>query len=1314
MPDEDIIVLDHSFELFIPTQCICGKNIEPNLREKYLELVKGRLHDWFGGATVKPVNGIWKLPDGTIADERVDIIESLSSQEAYEDYFDDVKNLAVEVADRLSQDRVLLKVDGKGFLFARSDINAQCHHNEITPPTNPSPVFDEKDTFVSIYYSLAKFSSTRDARDLFCNTLNYKMVSSELPSYDKWPTAVRSLLRESPEIIANTNGFKIIYLHLAADGLRRGAERQIVQRIYQEDPSFCGLFVVSDAPQETWEFVSAKNQDDGTRKLLLRRMHVGTEYVRTATERIALVKISEAEETTITASELQVRHDAAFDVSAVTKQFYRELSDWYFWAQGIINFPDDLNQGEEVCKAENTIRLITRLIFVWFLKEKGLVPDTIFDPKALATMLDHSKDETHSTYYRAILQNLFFATLNVPMNERVFRVEKRFKGINKDYMNHRVYRYAELFENENSFERIFAEIPFLNGGLFDCLDYMDDDGKEVRIDCFSDNPKNARQLVVPDSLFFGGGVVDLSEIYQDQRRNNVIVRGIINILKRYNFTLEEHTPVEEEIALDPELLGRVFENLLASYNPETMTTARKQTGSFYTPREIVSYMVDESLQVYLMRSLVNDERSKEKIAKLLEYSDEPLELTETETDQIIGSLEDAKIVDPACGSGAFPMGILQKMVYILEKLDPNNERWKQTLLKRTPAEVRGHIEQLLEANTTEYIRKLIIIQNCIYGVDIQPIAIQISKLRFFISLLVDSKVDRTKWNYGIQPLPNLDYKLMQGNSLVEDFYGFTLNFREQDSVNGAKLPFSENAEVEPLIKDLWEKQSEYLQESRPTRKERLQKEVESDIIDIFDTYIRLKKAPYFAELNSLVAKANRLPNERTREEYLSKEKRKLDRRYNFNPISIEIELKEFTRGHRPRNFFPWQLYFADVFKKKGGFDIVIGNPPYISAIEFNEIYGSEIRATLNGLFESARGTYDIFILFMEKGIKLLSQGGLLTFITPNKYLAAKYGAAFREFISRNSSIRQVTDLSAIRVFEEAAVYPIISVITAEIRNNDVTVLLPKRNGLDSFNKNYYDFTQIPNNLLNLLPEKIWGFLLSRHVGLLPKMISGSRPLARFGKINATSTAAEADTYSTLISEGGKGKDTKIINTGTIDRYRSLWGTEYLTHSGSRYLKPYLRVGSESVSERRRLMYRSPKIVFAKMAKECEAFVDLEGEYASVNTNCFYDVAPDANLCYVAAFCNSKIFTFIYSLFFGALRMSGGYYQFQAPSLRVIPVKVISKTQQQPFVELVKRIVAATKDNPGVDTSDLEDKINELFYDLYDLKDDEIKIVEGSV
>ena len=296
---------------------------------------------------------------------------------------------------------------------------------------------------------------------------------------------------------------------------------------------------------------------------------------------------------------------------------------------------------------------------------------------------------------------------------------------------------------------------------------------------------------MPNELFFSEPqAVNLNAVY-DTKNSRYTVRGLIHILNRYKFTIAENTPIEEEVALDPELLGQVFENLLAAYNPETGTTARKQTGSFYTPREIVNYMVDESLIAYLQNTLFCRSEFplatsnanavsmtiETKLRHLLAYNDEPHQFTNTEVEHLISAIDTLKILDPACGSGAFPMGILHKLVFLLSKLDPRNAQWRQRQIDRVQGAITASekiddstfresaiselereidsINEAFERNELDYGRKLYLIENCIYGVDIQPIATQIAKLRFFISLIVEQKIDNTRENRGVRPLPNL-------------------------------------------------------------------------------------------------------------------------------------------------------------------------------------------------------------------------------------------------------------------------------------------------------------------------------------------------------------------------------------------------------------------------------------------------------------------------------------------------------------------------------------------------------------------------------
>ncbi|MCI6479147.1 MAG: SAM-dependent methyltransferase [Spirochaetia bacterium] len=634
------------------------------------------------------------------------------------------------------------------------------------------------------------------------------------------------------------------------------------------------------------------------------------------------------------------------DTQTLNKRFYTELSNWYFWAIKTVVYPGYEMEAEKNSlftkedklrehNAKNLIRLLTRLLFVWFIKEKDLIPEELFDEKTINDLItsfepdkyyssDAINKESKSIYYKAILQNLFFASLNAEQGKRAFRLD----GQNQNATS--LMRYQKFHKNPNNFvELIESKVPFMNGGLFECLDSQDDEKKGKKggaiinyEDGFSDRKDN--ELFVPDYIFFGKDVkVDLSSEYDDRRKKDVTVNGIINILQKYKFTIAENTPVEEDIALDPELLGRVFENLLASYNPETKTNARKQTGSFYTPRPIVEYMVDESLKAYLKTKIKDAALSKgsleeitksveeiennldSKLDNLIAYNESEPDFSDEERFQILKYIDECKILDPACGSGAFPMGILQKMVYVIHKLDPQNDNWKQIQIQKisndanlTPKEkneLQSELLTVFDDNELDYARKLYLIENCIHGIDIQPIATQISRLRFFISLIVDQKVDEKKPNFGVRPLPNLENRFVTANSLIG-----------LDNQTGY---LAEN-EIIDLKKELSTVRHKLFNAKSPSYKFELKQK---------DKEIRKKMEQ--ALLDSGFGKEN----------------------------ASMISTWDPYDKNRSAEFFDAEWMFGI----KDGFDIVIGNPPYVESR--NSSFSEELKDSLQKQIQSNYG-----------------------------------------------------------------------------------------------------------------------------------------------------------------------------------------------------------------------------------------------------------------------------------------------------------------------------------------------------------------------
>ena len=710
-----------------------------------------------------------------------------------------------------------------------------------------------------------------------------------------------------------------------------------------------------------------------------------------------------------------------FSVEVLTKAFYQELSDWYAWAIKEISFPNDITITDDDAKYnhEGAIRLITRLIFVWFLKQRGLIPWQFFDEDYIReNLLDNFNPNAKvdlfykavdSKYYKAILQNLFFAMLNCPICKEGSKEinQRRFsKADPSDRDNNKLMRYKSLFKNPDLFLQLANQrVPFLNGGLFDCLD---DKKHKLYYDGFSDSNESQKQLRVPDYLFFGENVgknIDLSEFYGDTNKKKVSARGIIDILKRYNFTVEENMPFDKDVSLDPELLGKVFENLLASYNPETQQTARKQTGSFYTPREIVQYMVDESLVAHLKRTVSPDLEAEYR--KLLAYNDDPVELSEEQKTKIMQSLYNCKILDPACGSGAFPVGILQQMVHILTQIDPDNTRWKDMLFKivndessetfknSTPEERKDQQDDLYRSfndsyNRPDYSRKLYLIENCIYGVDIQPIAIQISKLRFFISLVVDQNInDDPTDNFGIRPLPNLEAKFVAANSLVRLNRG-EANLFDTDAIK----------EKEALLK--------------------------------------IAKHKIFGAKTS-----------RTKEKY-----REQVRTLRSEIADMLIE-QRLVGNEQARQLNNWDMFdqntyapFFDpewMFGIKDGFDIVIANPPYV-LLQNTDIPLNQ-QEYLKRTYNVAQYKVDLYHLFIERGITLLGQGGNLCYITPSNFLTNNYTDKLRHYLLFENSLISIINIEDL-VFT-ANVHTCILNVIHEIPSDNVPIYYHKANIIDN-------------------------------------------------------------------------------------------------------------------------------------------------------------------------------------------------------------------------------------------------------------------------
>lgn len=944
-----------------------------------------------------------------------------------------------------------------------------------------------------------------------------------------------------------------------------------------------------------------------------------------------------------------------FSSDLLTKKFYSELSDWYAWAVQVARFPNDLttNTDDDKFNHESCIRLITRLIFVWFLKQKHLIPEEFFDERYIK---EHFIDEFNphdrknllynpeeSKYYRLILQNLFFAMLNCPIvaegketpNNRRFRGDGQ-KGFLRDGYNvNNLMRYKADFKEGGADEFVQmanSHVPFLNGGLFDCLDKKPE---RLYYDGFSERKESLEQLYLPDWLFFGdevGRSIDLSQWYGDKNKKSVSARGITDILKRYNFTIEENTPLDQEVSLDPELLGKAFENLLASYNPETKTSARKQTGSFYTPREIVQYMVDESLVAHLKRTCGDDLESEYR--KLLSYSTEETTLNEEQRKTIMQAVYNCRVLDPACGSGAFPMGILQQLVHVLRQLDPTNDMWKDFMIdlaieqsklafaEDEETERKARLADIEEAfntsiNDPDYARKLYLIEHCIYGVDIQPIAVQISKLRFFISLVVDQKpTSDATHNFGIRPLPNLESKFVAANTLIPVDYNASL--------------FESTEEILSKKETLKELNHQIFLAKRNVDKQRLKK-------DIKDTRHELAKAIKDTGFVSQGA-AQLLANWDM---------------FDQNASSL---------------FFDSEWMFG----VKDGFDIVIGNPPYV--------------VVPVSLYANYEWNNDLYKIFFELSLKeLCCSKGIVSMITPKFYLLNKDDNKMRLYFMNRVDLLSIATCNPF----DAVTENVITIVRKDTPQNTCIPYLDYDAELKSFVR--YDDLDKEYCKTNKYNEMTFG-LKADIIPILQKMFDSGKSLG-----SLTESKRGAEVSKNFLRDNDSGIETLIGQD--MRKYSISWSNTYLPTSHKEY-------------RRLRNFFESEAIYLRRVDSMLEATISL-GKHYGYNKNVYgirRRLDCDYGIRYLLACINSKVVDFYYKKKFST-KKTDVFPEIQTYLYEQLPIPSASKDIQNRIENLVDEILTVKLQSHGVATTSQEQEVDNLFYHLYGLTYNEVLIVD---
>jgi methylase of polypeptide subunit release factors len=881
----------------------------------------------------------------------------------------------------------------------------------------------------------------------------------------------------------------------------------------------------------------------------------------------------------------------SLDIKEVNKEFYKQIKERFDALLGIVRAtplssgegqdiaPLSGGEGQGVRSTENQIKQFTVRLIGRYIFCWFLKEKGIIPP----SLISKETIEATDNYYQNVLLKLFFETLNTKVQDR----------------------------NPLTYNKLFEKIPYLNGGLFD-------ESEEDRL---------FAKLELDDWL-----------------------RPFVGILESYDFTVDESSSQYQQVAVDPEMLGRIFENLLASQNEETekLANQRKAFGAFYTPREIVDYMVNESLKAYLQTQLaesgVQDEQEREKkIAPLLAAHADAGHLKKEDKNFILKKLEQIKILDPACGSGAFPMGILHKLVELNEAL--------------------GTVK-------SSYELKKDILSHNIYGVDIMPMAIEIARLRAWLSLVLEEeyKPNDPKHNFGLKPLPNLDFKFVCANSLID--------IPEDEYVS--------NMAADALLE--FEKLTEKYFAASLEAKERLKDdikdcvnritEIHSIAIDRFKLQIRRE------EKSSAEARLKKMKQRLT--EYERQHQQWQSYKNIFDEKTVE--------------FFNTKYFFPSV---KNGFDVVIGNPPYVSyygntgsdLTEDDRVYFAENYKSV----KKANDRINSMNLMIERGISLLKDNGHLSFIVNKTIAVLPSYVNVRKYVLDKAKIEYlVTDLDPF----EAIV--------------DCVVL-----GLSKGSKESYALKWLKGQVetYEIKDQSIFHanskheFHFSSNQSLLNKIELAENKLEDLITINRGVNIGGC--FDSFLCRTKKSKSYWKYLSGTknIDRYSFQWSESDGYMNFDLDLERTLRQNGETLVLGNPVRYQVERLFIPEsgqylMAAYCnEEYYSAYGIMVGTSSNSEYPIK------YACALLNSGLFTF-YAIEKEILRKGKkATPHVGVKGLNSIPVHFPNSKVIDELTDLVDKIIQQKSKQVHSDTTDLENQINLIVYKLYALSYEEVKIID---
>lgn len=966
----------------------------------------------------------------------------------------------------------------------------------------------------------------------------------------------------------------------------------------------------------------------------------------------------------------------AFSVEMVTDEFFKLYCEKFHQLREKLEENEDFRieaEQHNFTSAQFAKKLMGQIVFLYFLQKKGWLgvgawPNTLTE-----------KEYKNAYYARGAKSRELIPIVYRPVGDGTYRISSA--GLNSisdedeavlamcvkgkpwgsgphNFMR-KLFEIAEK-KNQNFFDELLeplfydalnvnrgeqgycpalhCRIPFLSGGLFEPIDGYDWEHNNFNIP---------------------------NEVFSNAATKGREADGILDIFDRYNFTMSEDEPMEREVAIDPEMLGKVFENLLE-------VNDRKSKGAFYTPREIVHYMCQESLINYLTNTLRIEE---EAIREFILYGDfmkdedtvkekrqgnggmyisESLFKLDADGNVVVDRLKDVdealrnvRVADPAVGSGAFPLGMLNEIV-----------RARQNISAYMAINMNTYNARLMyQMERSPHNLKYETIKNCIFAADIEPSAVDIAQLRLWLSLVIDDEINPNAQSAldghkNPLPLPNLESNILCGNSLIDEFEGTRL-VKESELFGDSTYQLDMNhSRFESIVSALIDKQNELFHCDNTEKKKQLKDEIES-----------LRDMVILSQLEGCG--------------------------------SDKIQRYHESKRMASKPYVLWQLDFARVFLEKGGFDIVIGNPPYGAKFSTKE------KKVLSRIYEKSDvPDYESADFFIEVGYKLSKTNGILSYIIPNMFMANVFAEKYRKHLINDWCLKEIDNLSEIDVFESAKVRNcIVFFIKQEEWNDSIFTKLTVENlnvkVLKKKTLHVQVLTENINNWLNLIEKDEIAIAIAKKIenesislgeisdisqGLIPydKYRGHSEEIIKNKIWNAD--YQKDDTYRREL----RGKD--------VDRYKLQWNG-----------KDWISYGDWLAAPRKPEFFRCPRILVREITNPRVLATYTEEEYYNTPSiiNCI-DFKID--IYYVLGILNSELMSFYHNIT-SPKATKGLFPKILVNDVRKIPIRLSEQTLLTQLVEKVKSML----DNPNVE---IDKQIDEIVYEIYKIDEKEREYINN--